>query len=262
MHPIEQLRAIARAGDIDSTFLAIEAADALAELASEPRALVPACRRLLEHHRLAGPLWWLCAQVLGSPDPAAAAEQAAAQLIEDPTAEELAGCLPGAAVVAAPCSATVCDALAGRPDCHAHLVGEPLALRRALRSIGQGAAGGAEVLGYGPSQPDEVLDGASLLIVEPAVAGPSGAILSESAASLAEVGRAMGVALWLVAGVGKVLPAPLFANCLSGGVDHRLLAVEDITAVIGPSGPTEPTKALAAGDVPCPPELAYRPTGG
>ncbi|MDA8297000.1 MAG: hypothetical protein M0004_10530 [Actinomycetota bacterium] len=262
MHPIEQLRAIARSGDIDHAFLAIEAADALAELASEPRALVPACRRLLEHHRLAGPLWWLCAQVLGSPDPAGAAEHAAAQLIEDPTADELAGCLPGAAVVAAPCSATVCDALAARPDCHAHLVGDPLALRRALRAIGQGAAGGAEVLGYSPSQPDEVLDGASLLIVEPAVAGPSGAILSESAATLAEAGKAMGVDLWLVAGVGKVLPAPLFANCLSGESVHRLLAVEDIAAVIGPGGPAEPAAALAAGGVPSPPELAYHPAGG
>ena len=66
MHPIERLRHVARAGDMDASLLAEEAAIALGGLAFEPRALVPATRRLLEFHPSCAPLWWVCAELLAA----------------------------------------------------------------------------------------------------------------------------------------------------------------------------------------------------
>src|SRR5665213_698258 len=100
MHPIERLRYVARAGDADPSLLAEEAALALGALASEPRALVPAARRLLEFHPSCAPLWWVCAELLSADRPEARAEELADALSDDPTADELAAALPGAATLA------------------------------------------------------------------------------------------------------------------------------------------------------------------
>jgi len=54
---------VARASAEDPGLLAQEAAAALAGCAEDPRALVMACRRLLERQATAGPVWWLAARV-------------------------------------------------------------------------------------------------------------------------------------------------------------------------------------------------------
>jgi hypothetical protein len=90
MHPIERLRAVARAGWAPADVLASEAAWALAALGvHEPPALVPACRRLLARHPGCGPLWWLSARVLSAGDPVAEAETCALELDADVTPEQL-----------------------------------------------------------------------------------------------------------------------------------------------------------------------------
>lgn len=258
VHPLEQLRAVARAGPVDAVALTLEAADALAALAREPRALVPACRRLVDAQPAAGPLWWLCAEVLAAVDPAAAAGRVADALLTDETAEVLAGALPGATAVAADVASAIVDALAARPDVDARLIGEPRALRGALRRIAGGAEGGAHATGAPLNAAAEMLAGTTCALIEVDAAGPSGVLVARSGATLADAAAAASVPIWAVCGVGRVLPGPLFdAACRRAG--GHVVATTALAVVIGPDGPRRPDVALAAGGRSVPNELLARP---
>src|SRR5438270_648824 len=94
MHPIEHLRYVARASGADPAVVAAEAAEALTEMARmQPAGLGPACRRLIERHVTAGPVWWLSARMLREDDPVAAGRRAADELRHDPTSGHLADAL-------------------------------------------------------------------------------------------------------------------------------------------------------------------------
>ncbi len=69
MHPIEQLRFVARSRGVDSGLLVEEAADALGFFANEQRALITACRQLLSRQPGVGPLWWLCNRLVLASNP-------------------------------------------------------------------------------------------------------------------------------------------------------------------------------------------------
>src|SRR5262245_41181947 len=71
VHPIERLRYVARSSGAPMAVLVRETAGALGGLGFDPAGLVTACRRVLDRHPTAGPLWWLAARVLtsvGDPD--------------------------------------------------------------------------------------------------------------------------------------------------------------------------------------------------
>lgn len=85
MHPIERLRHLARLDPADVDLLAREAADTLLACAAEPAELVVACRRLLDRHPAAGPLWWVASTALTSTDAQTALIDALAALESDPT---------------------------------------------------------------------------------------------------------------------------------------------------------------------------------
>jgi hypothetical protein len=90
VHPIERLRAVARAGWAGPTVLAAEAAWALADLAEhEAPAVLPACRRLLDHHPDCGPLWWVAARVLTAGDQVEEGQWCGDVLESDPTSDVL-----------------------------------------------------------------------------------------------------------------------------------------------------------------------------
>ncbi len=143
MHPIERLRFVARSRGADAELVAAEAAWALADLAAtEPAALVAACRRLLEHQPDCGPLWWTAACVLGSPDPVAEAARCAEQLVDDPTEGVLEASLPqgqrvvrrGGVAEVARAELVVIEARAMGPDGLA--AGDDRGLLRAARAAG------------------------------------------------------------------------------------------------------------------------------
>ena len=278
MHPIERLRYVARAGDVDPSLLAEEAALALGALAAEPRALVPAARRLLEFHPSCAPLWWVCAELLSADRPAARAEELAAALNEDPTADELAAALPGAATLVTTGGAIIDSALRERPDLTVHLVGTAASLRYQLRRIGDTV----EVEGFLGHEIAEALDGAGAVVVEAAAVAPDGALFDPLAAALA--GAAGELELWVVAGCGRLLPAALFAALRAGtgqpqrarpsrgsalpvgGPDEdldaegptpefALVALDGRAVIAGPEGPLRLRDAAARARCPVPPEL-------
>ncbi len=93
MHPIEQLRFVARASGIDPQILAEEAADALGYFAFEPRALITACRQLLSRQPAVGPLWWLSSRLVLAENPARESKQVLSELRPDPVFDVVTGAL-------------------------------------------------------------------------------------------------------------------------------------------------------------------------
>src|SRR5665213_1159866 len=116
MHAIERLRYVARSGDIDATELACEAAYALGGLAQDRRALVLACRRLLEFHPRCGPLWWVSAHALESVDLRSCIATMIDQLEADESVDELFALPSSHDVVTAQVTRPIIRSLSGRPD--------------------------------------------------------------------------------------------------------------------------------------------------
>jgi hypothetical protein len=241
MHPIERLRYVARVEGADFGLVAMESASALAAVAaSDIPALVPSCRRLVEGHVTNGPLWWLSARVLASPEPVHAAREAAAALEADPTERVLAREVPDETSVL----------VVGWPD----IAAEALSRRGDLEVFV------AESGGEG--------DGLVRRLSRDRHAGPSGLMAAPGSHAAASVARQAGVPVWAVAGVGRVLPEALW-NALLARVDQsglepwdrddELVPAELLDAVVGPEGRTEVGAGLAASTCPAVPEL-LRPT--
>jgi hypothetical protein len=264
--PAERLRSVTRRG-VEEYALASEAAGALVSFASEPASLVVACRRLLAHHRAHGPLWWTCARILAAADPIAAARDAMKLLDADRTAERLAASIPllddgeVVAIVGWPHPADL--ALAERADVEAVAVridgADPMpSLRhriaeRTIRVVDQ----------WSPQ-----LSAATHLIVPARAIGHdevlapagTGALLDELARHVGEV--------WLLGGVGRVLPARLFAAAATAvdagraaeyGVDDddesELVPLARFDRVAGPRGIVSLADAVEYPDCPVVPEL-------
>ncbi len=237
MHPIERLRFVARAGAGHPVELACEAAGALGDLAQDRRALLVACRRLLANHPECGPLWWLCARLLVASNPLSAAGEAQQTLLEDKTSAELAAALPSGAVVVSTASPTTVEGLALRPDLEVRLVGRPPELAAGVRMLD------GEVAGYGLAEAADALENATVVLVEALAAAPAGLLAAPGSGELARLADAAGPPCWVVVPAGRILPPVLFTCAAERALDTGsadLLAVELLTAVIGPEGLSAP----------------------
>lgn len=252
--PAERLRAVTRRG-VPEHELAAETADALAEFAADPASLVVACRRVLAHHGCHGPLWWVCARVLGAAEPVAAAREAARMLRADRTAARLAACLPlidDALVAVVGWPHAVDAALADRADLHAVAVrvdgADPTASLRTRRA--ERAVRVVESWAPLPAPAAHVLIGAEAI-------GPAVAVVPAGTRAFLATVEAPRTDVWIVGGVGRVLPARLFdaleTACTAGTTEALLLDVVD--RVVGPRGAERPADAVARADCPVVPEL-------
>ena len=268
MHPIEHLRYIARATGADPAVVAAEAADALVDMARmQPAGLLPACRRLIERHISAGPVWWLSARMLREEDPVRAGRDAAEQLRCDLTPDVLADTLPDSstlAVVGWP-DLTV-DGLRRRGDVEVLVVdweSEGEHLVRRLRDREQSAV----VVSPSGAGPAAVV--ADVVVVEAHAAGPAGVLATPGSLALAAVAAHQQVPVWAVVGVGRLLPVQLWDAVLArldeSGIEPwdrpvEVVPADLITQVVGPDGVLETSEGLARPTCPPAPEL-FRAAG-
>ncbi len=260
MHPIERLRYVARASGPDHALLARETAGALAALGFDPPGIVTACRRIIERHPTSGPLWWLACRVLVADDPVAEAWRAADEIADDPTAVELAHALPDeASVLVLGWPEQIGEALPRRGDVEVlavDVLDEGVGLVRRLRRCDVEAVE-VPVSGLGAAAA-----GVDLVLVEASALGPGGLVGVAGSRAAAAVARHAGVPVWVVAGVGRVLPGRLW-EALAGRLDaddpwdadDELIPLDLVDRVAGPRGVEDVASALAAADCPVAPEL-------
>lgn len=261
MHPIERLRYVARADGAGPSLLGRESAGALASFASDPVALVTACRRLVERHPTAGTVWWLAARVLTTG--ADEAWHAAEELEDDATSAVLAAALPDdAAVLVVGWPEQVGDALRRRGDLEV-LVADSLdrsgsSFSRRLRN--------ADVDAF--DIPDAGIAAAAadvdFVLLEATALGPTGFVAAIGSHAAAAAAHFADVPVWVCAGAGRVLPARLWDALVS-----RLDAVEadpwdrpdevvplDLADLVyGPTGAAAAADAFKRADCPVAPEL-------
>ena len=257
MQPFERLRRIARHSGDDRTLVA-ESADCLAEFDHDPAGLVVTCRRLLHHHPDCAPLWWLCARVLAAPDPSDAAWEAEGIVRDDPTPARLAALLPF------PHDHPI--AVLGWPE----LAGEALESRPDLEVLAVRRGGGDEswrlrlARSDASARPVDAIEASVLepthVLVEVEAASPTHALVLDGTSALLEQCTKPTTLVWLVAGVGRVLPARLFdamAGRLEPAADHglELVDVQIADRIAGPTGLERPERLVRRVDAPVAPEL-------
>ena len=233
MHPIERLRYVARAHGASQAVMVTETAAALRSFGRDPQGLVTACRRIVDRQPGSGPLWWLAARILTAADPVGEAERAATEIEEDRTPRALADALPEEATVL----------LLGWPE---------------LAAGGLPRRGDVEVLVC-----DVDGDGTDLVLRLLRADVDATDVPLSGLGAAASVARTTEAEVWLVAGVGRLLPERMFAalcdRTLSADSpwedDVEMVPLDLVDRVIGPGGPSVPADALRRTDCPVAPEL-------
>jgi FAD/FMN-containing dehydrogenase len=198
VHPLEQLRYLARGWESGEEFPAQEAAALLADLAGEnPASLLQACRRLIEYFPSAGAAWWLSARALSAPEPVEGIWVAADELANDPTSRLLSQALPSGGSIAVPePSSLVMAALRRRRD---------LQLQR--RS-----------------------SGAYLCVVTARASGLGSVLVGRHSASAVAAGARAGNDVWVVVDRGALLPGALWEQLLERALPASRMEVVEASA--------------------------------
>jgi hypothetical protein len=258
---------VARSPEGDASLVAAEAADALAGFADDPAGLVIASRRLIERRPAAAPLWWLASRVLCALDPGFEAMDAAAELERDHTPVALAGDLPGGtiAIVGWPDQAAAALRMRGRMGS-----GGDAADRVVVVSSDEPSAGGrlSRRGGWEPEPdawgctdwlqshgvdarlvpPGEVAAAAKrcvLGLLEATAVGPESFMAAAGSGALAAAAREAKRPVWLVAGVGRVLPGPLYDALVRRVGDDgafEIIPLDAVDEIVGPAGPVPRTR--------------------
>ena len=260
MHPIERLRYVARAGDAPTAPLVREAAIALATFAHDPVELLTACRQLIERRPTSGPLLWVAARMVTGTDPGTEAWEAVEALERDTTARELAHALPDDCSVLVIGASEICgEAVLRRPDVQvlvADTVGEGYGLIRQLEARDHVAVD-VPAAGVGAAAAE-----ADLVLLEAEVMHESAALARAGSLSAAAGAAHHGTPVWLVAGVGRVVPTRMFEWVADRGADVdpwdddiESVPVSLVDRVVGPAGPQPVAEVRYRTDCPIAPEL-------
>lgn len=261
VHPIERLRYVARSQGAPAELLVEESAMALGAFRDDPAGMVAACRRIIDRQLTCGPLWWLCARILCAPEPMREAHQAVEELRADPTARLLAGALPDAAtvvVVGDPDQAF--GALSRRGDVRSLVVDVDGGVYDVVRHLERADTVSTPV----PSRAvaSAVAD-ADLVLLEAMAVGPGQALVPAGSRAAAAVAGTLDLPVWLVAGVGRMLPARMWdalRDRWSQGIDpldaaEEVLDLDLVQRLAGVDGPVDVADGLRRTDCPVAPEL-------
>jgi hypothetical protein len=103
---------------------------------------------------------------------------------------------------------------------------------------------------------------ADLVLLETDALGPDSAICSIGSLTAAAVAAQLGTEVWLVAGVGRCLPAAMWEPLRAMAVSdepwedpHEVVSLDLVDRVVGPGGPVPAAEARFRIDCPVAPEL-------
>jgi hypothetical protein len=260
MHPIERLRYVARASGAPQRALVQETAAALASFGSDPQGLVTACRRIVWRQPSSGPLVWFAARVLTAGDASAEIWMAAGEMQADRTAAELANALPeDSTVTVLGWPDEIAEALPRRGDV------EVLAI-----DTGGEASGFVDRLWRSDVDATDVpqiglgaaVAASQLLVLESPAIGPTDFLAVSGSRAAAAVAHHAGVPVWLVGGVGRLLPERMFDGLRRrvepddpwDGEDE-FIPLDLVDRIVGPRGVEPVADALRRIDCPIAPEL-------
>lgn len=258
---MERLRDVARVGAPEHGMFAQESAAALADLGDDPGGLVMACKRLVERHPKAGPLWSMCARVLLAADPPREAWRCLGEIDDDLTASYVVQLLPDdAAITVIGWPEVAARALPPRGDVEVRVVdalGEGSQLVRRLARFDVDAI---EVPEAGTAA--AVVAG-DLVLLEALASGPDALLAPLGSRAAAAVARHAGVPVWVVVAAGRALPGPLWdaltARVFVGGepwdADVETVPLDLVDVVVGPEGQASGTDLASRADCPVAPEL-------
>lgn len=261
MHPIERLRYVARASGAGHDVLVRETASALASFTGDHAGMVTACRRVVARQPRSGPIWWLAARVLTAPEPMPAAWDAVESLEADTTARELSHAIDdGITVTLLGWPDLASRAISRRGDLEVLVVdvhGEGSGLVRRL-VLDDSDAVGVPVEGMGAAVVES-----QLLVLEASVIGPDSFLAVAGSRAAAAAARHAGVPVWLVGGVGRLMPMRMWEGVQARlGLDEDPWDAEDevvpldlVDRIVGPDGPEPVPEALRRTDCPVAPEL-------
>lgn len=260
MHPVERLRYVARATGYPQGVIVSETARALASCAGDPQGLVTACRRMVQRQPGSAPLVWLCARALCSGDPRSEIRAALEEFEADRTPIELAHALPDdATVVVLGWPETIAAALPRRGDVEVLVVDvhrEGGALVSQLVDMDVDALD-VPLSGLGAAVAD-----ADLVLLEAAALAPKGFLGVAGSLAAAAVARHRSIPVWVVAGIGRLLPdrmwEPVRERAVPGDAwdaDDEVVPLELVDRIVGPTGPLAIVDALRRTDCPVAPEL-------
>lgn len=260
MHPVERLRYVARATGYPQDVIVTETARALLACAGDPPGLVTACRRMVQRQPGSAPLVWLCARALCAGDPRAELRAAIEEFESDRTPLELAHALPDeATIVVLGWPETIGAALPRRGDVEVLVVdvhGEGGGLVSRLVD-GDVDAVDVPLAGLGAA-----VAASDLVLLEAAALAPGGFLGVAGSLAAAAVARHHDVPVWVVAGVGRLLPErmwePVRDRALPGDpweADDEVVPLALVDRIVGPTGPLPVADALRRTDCPVATEL-------
>jgi hypothetical protein len=261
VHPIERLRYVARASGVSQRVIVQETAAALASFGDDPQGLVTACRRIVSRQPTSGPLLWFAARVLVAGDAAHEIWEAAGAVQADRTPAELGHALPTDAVVT----------VLGWPD----VIGEALPRRGDVQVLvvdvlSEGSAFVSRLVRSDVDAVDVGLGGlgaavveSDLVLLEATAIGPDQALTVAGSRAAAAVARHAGIEVWLVGGVGRLLPRRMWDGLAvrvrtpaePWDAADEFLPLDLVDRIVGPAGPEPVADALRRTDCPVTPEL-------
>ena len=260
MHPIERLRYVARASGAAHELLVRETASALAAFGSDPSGMVTACRRVVSRQPASGPIWWLAARVLTAPDPLQEAWAAVEEMQRDSTGRELVHALPqDATVCVLGWPATIGEALIRRGDLEVLVIdalgeGSGLVHRLLMADV--------DVVEVPPIGLGAAVVDADLVLLESSAIGPTEFLGVAGSRAAAATARHAEVPVWLVGGVGRLLPQRMWDTLVSRvglddpwDADDELVPIDLVDRLVGPAGPEPVAEGLKRVDCPVAPEL-------
>jgi hypothetical protein len=237
-----------------------ETARALSAFGDDPQGLVTACRRIVARQPTSGALLWFTARTLCAGDAHREIWEAAGELAADRTPKELAHALPeDATVVVLGWPDVISSALPRRGDLDVLVID---ALGEGSGLVGSLLAADVDATDVPQAGLGAAAAAADLVVLESTAVGPSECLAVSGSRAAAAVGRHAGVPVWLVAGVGRLLPQRMWEGLRRRiddvdpwDCDDEILPLDLVDCIVGPDGPLPVSDALRRVDCPVVPEL-------